>query len=86
MDKRFGARVDAGGPAMLNVADTYLRGSIRNLSARGAFFSVSGATPDIGVEGTLTCDGGEGILVKVAWISGDGCGLTLMGPARNSLC
>jgi hypothetical protein len=72
---------------MLKLADQEIPGRITNVSARGAYFAMEKAMPAMDGEGTLTCEGAAGVIVKVAWTSAYGCGLTLMGPERsNKLC
>jgi hypothetical protein len=83
LDKRTSDRIEVGGPAMLHIAGTGWSGYIKNVSARGVFFASACKVPAIGTEVTLTCEGGPGVLARVAWIGNSGCGLTLLKPLRS---
>jgi hypothetical protein len=83
MNKRTGDRMEVGGPAMLHCGGTGWSGYIKNISHKGVFFASACKVPAIGSEVTLTCEGGLGVLARVAWIGNSGCGLTLVKPERN---
>ena len=79
-DKRIGARIEVGGQAVLELGGAKVEGCIGNVSHRGVFFEGAVGTPEVGTEARLACNGGEPVVVKVAWTGDGGCGLTLIKP------
>lgn len=64
--RRFGNRVVIAQPAELCVGNRVLYGTIHNVGLTGAFFCTT-EPPVRGSRGVLTCEGNQGVEVRVVW-------------------